>query len=336
MYRVCIFAFCFIITGSIISGCNNSHRTKDIFSCTIEESAHAERVRELGADVIEPSDLELLGNSYLSDEIFSLDLGQSVQIGRILSAQDSSVSVGETHYSRGAEGDLRTLGRDEQFTIEVIADLTYIADHSDIIDNGQIELDIRPSGDGARIKFLRKTSYGWETVMSQVLPMHMFLGPHTFAGRYADAEMQVFIDGVMVASKYSPARTRDWAHELEVGQTGVQGRIGRITLGPADMDLNMNFDSLMFGDEFVRGDANQDGQVDRFDVVHIQNTIRGREVACGCEEAYDVNDDGVLDVQDFLAISDIVYGDGFMLAPFPASDMDYDGDDLTCFQHAMN
>ena len=308
-------------------GCNNSSRTKNIFSCTVEESAHMELMREVGAEVIEPGDLVLLGSSSLGTEIFELDMGSSVEIGL------DSPEVAALHLSTGAVGELRTLGKDEQFTIEVIADLSELVWHNDLIDNGQIELDIRPEGDGARIKFLRKTSYGWEEVKSQVLPLSMFLGPHTFAGRYSNARMEVFIDGVLVADKYSPKRTRSYAHDLEVGQTGIIGRIGRISLGPASMDLAASFDALTFGDEFVRGDANQDGSIDKFDIVHIRDTVRFGNIMCGCEEAYDVNDDGLVDLMDIVAITDMVNLGDSAPYPFPMSDRDFDGDDLTCFQH---
>jgi len=331
MYKV----FVFIMTAVLIGGCSNNHTTKDIFTCTSTESAHAEKVREAGATILEPSELELTGGAFLTDEIFHMDLGQSIQVGNIILFEEED-NIAANHSGSGGIGELRTLGADEQFTVEVIADLTSLSGHSDIIDNGQIELDIRPEEDGgARIKFLRKTGRNWDTLISQVLPLSNFIGPHTFAGRYSNARMELFIDGELVADKYSPDRTKEYSHELEVGMTGVIGRIGRITLGPADIDLNATLDALLFGDEFVRGDANQDGSIDKFDVVHIQNAVLRGAAACGCVEAYDVDDNGVLDSRDFVAISNVVYSSSPMAPPFPSSDMDFDGDDLDCFQHKM-
>ena len=60
---------------------------------------------------------------------------------------------------------------------------------------------------------------------------------------------------------------------------------------------------------FMKGDANDDGVVDVSDYIAIANYILGDIPEGFKEKAADVNDDGIIDVSDYIGVANIIlYG----------------------------
>ncbi len=79
--------------------------------------------------------------------------------------------------------------------------------------------------------------------------------------------------------------------------------------------------------DFVRGDANRDGQVNVADAVtHILALFRG-DVSLSCDDAADANDDGALDLADAQSTLLLLFAGGDPL-PYPGALRD--GPDPTC------
>ncbi len=76
---------------------------------------------------------------------------------------------------------------------------------------------------------------------------------------------------------------------------------------------------------FIRGDANQDGEVDISDPIYISNYLQG-SAELGCWDAADVNDDERIDEEDYLYLLKYLFEGGQRpLAPFPTA-----GNDESC------
>ena len=83
--------------------------------------------------------------------------------------------------------------------------------------------------------------------------------------------------------------------------------------------------------EFRRADANQDGGVDLGDVVAMLDGILRPTVAIRCEDASDVNDDGMVDVTDAAYLLTFLFLGGEPPdAPFATCGLDPTPDDLGC------
>ena len=82
--------------------------------------------------------------------------------------------------------------------------------------------------------------------------------------------------------------------------------------------------------EFVRGDANQDGQVDISDPIKILNALFYTE-ELSCLDAADSNDDGILDISDAVYLFGFLFGDGTPPDfPYPNPGIDKTSDQLGC------
>lgn len=304
--------------------------------------AHIEALEEAGIsraeELITADILTLVGGATISGPLTAVSLVDSLLVGLpFLSTSEGETGNSYTHFSFG-EADLRVLGKDEEFLIEVVADLTNVAGLGDLVDNRQIQLEIdEQSGTGlARLEFKRRILHGygyrWDTVQTVNLPIEEFLGVHTFAGRWANNRMEVLIDGVVLAEKYSPNRTRPTCEVLEVGK-GCFGRIGTVALCPPDHDPVRSFEAITMGDELVRGDVNQDGSIDAEDYALIRDRILLGSRIVDCEEASDVNDDGEVNMADVTYLIQMVNNNGPVPPePFNVVDVDRDEDGLTCLQ----
>lgn len=311
-------------------GCQPRRHHANIVNLTANESAHQEVCSAAGAIILEVDDLELECGATFGEPTTDVEIGRSLDLTGAVQA-----AVGASHYCEPhGVGLLPCLEETDTFTIEVAANLDDLSEHNDLVDNGQFELDIRLQGDGARLKFLRRvrTSWGsrWEEVSTTTLPFEKFLGPRTFAGKFEASTMSVYIDGELVASHYSPERTKDRCESTEVGK-GCFGRIQRVALLiGAPVDLADSSDAFVLGDVFVRGDVNADGRVDNTDVKIIRDQVALASTHLPCLEASDVNNDGNLDYLDIIALIQLTSGvEG---GAVPLFERDEDGDDLTCVQ----
>ena len=85
------------------------------------------------------------------------------------------------------------------------------------------------------------------------------------------------------------------------------------------------------GERFVRGDANQSGEVDMSDAIRILGWRFRSEPAPDCLDAADVNDDGGVDLSDTVyVLSRLFRGGAPPAAPFPECGEDPTDDDLGC------
>ncbi len=81
---------------------------------------------------------------------------------------------------------------------------------------------------------------------------------------------------------------------------------------------------------FVRGDVNDDGQINIADPIALLGYLFGGEAAPGCEDTGDANDDGALNIADAVTILGHLFGGtGNLPAPFPACGTDPTEDSLT-------
>ncbi len=84
-------------------------------------------------------------------------------------------------------------------------------------------------------------------------------------------------------------------------------------------------------DDLLRGDANNDGQVNFTDDVYIQNFLYSGGDMPPCLEAADVNDDGSIDLSDSVYLNSYLFlGGSAPPAPFPYCGQDPDPGSLTC------
>ena len=91
-----------------------------------------------------------------------------------------------------------------------------------------------------------------------------------------------------------------------------------LLLSPIGLLLSPN----ALADEFIRGDANDDGLVDISDAIKMLDVLfQGAEIAC--EDAGDANDDGVLDISDpTYLLSHLFWGGAAPPEPFAQAGLD--------------
>jgi len=84
--------------------------------------------------------------------------------------------------------------------------------------------------------------------------------------------------------------------------------------------------------EFLRGDANTDGQVDVSDALTITGYLFLGSAVPLCMDAADANDDGGADLSDAIAIvRELFMGSaGAITAPYPDRGTDPTPDSLSC------
>lgn len=83
---------------------------------------------------------------------------------------------------------------------------------------------------------------------------------------------------------------------------------------------------------FIRGDVNQDGNIDLADAISVIMYIwRWFPYTSPCERAFDANDDGKIDLADAITLLTYVFQNGGPLAPpFEFCYYDYTHDHLGC------
>lgn len=69
-----------------------------------------------------------------------------------------------------------------------------------------------------------------------------------------------------------------------------------------------NFRLLRYSKPFIKGDVNDDGIVDVSDYIGVANYILGSVPQVFIFEAADVNDDGIVDVSDYIGVANIILG----------------------------
>jgi hypothetical protein len=80
------------------------------------------------------------------------------------------------------------------------------------------------------------------------------------------------------------------------------------------------------GDQFRRGDANNDGGIDIADAVFTLQYLFGNGTDLSCPDAGDANDDETIDIADAISILDHLFGGGADLpAPFHRCGFDTTG-----------
>ena len=88
---------------------------------------------------------------------------------------------------------------------------------------------------------------------------------------------------------------------------------------------------------FVRGDANDDGEVDIADPVFILNQLFLGGPPANCETATDANDDGLRDLSDAIYLLGHQFlGGSSPPAPFPACGLDATADGLNCVSTTLS
>ncbi len=89
--------------------------------------------------------------------------------------------------------------------------------------------------------------------------------------------------------------------------------------------------TLLQGARFIRGDANDDEDLDISDPIRIINFIFFRTERVVCQKAADANDDGRIDIADALYILNYLFKGGPILPqPYPNPGIDPTRDDLPC------
>lgn len=89
--------------------------------------------------------------------------------------------------------------------------------------------------------------------------------------------------------------------------------------------------SLLLGARFIRGDANDDEDLDISDPIRVLNFIFFRTERVVCQKAADANDDGRLDISDAFYILNYLFKGGPILPqPYPNPGVDPTRDDLPC------
>ena len=85
------------------------------------------------------------------------------------------------------------------------------------------------------------------------------------------------------------------------------------------------------GGQFVRGDANGDGEADLTDPLRILRYLFQRGASGGCVKSLDVNDNGNVEVTDgILLLRHLFQGGTPPAAPFPECGLDPTPDGLSC------
>ncbi|MBN2182611.1 MAG: hypothetical protein JW715_11925 [Sedimentisphaerales bacterium] len=129
-----------------------------------------------------------------------------------------------------------------------------------------------------------------------------------------------------------------------IGETFARFRISKegslSPVGPAksgeveDYLVNIHYNcARCLGQEFVRGDTNQDTVVDDEDVTAITEYILTGAPKPKCMDAADADDNGVVDINDATYIINYLNGGPQPPEPFPNCDLDPTADMLSCGEY---
>jgi hypothetical protein len=109
---------------------------------------------------------------------------------------------------------------------------------------------------------------------------------------------------------------------------GGDGGGGGLADGPTDSLFEI---AEVHDASFLRGDANDDEEVNLSDAVFILGHLFQETAAPYCADAADANDSGVVDISDPILILNALYqGTGTIRLPFPVSGFDSTPDELFC------
>ncbi len=115
-----------------------------------------------------------------------------------------------------------------------------------------------------------------------------------------------------------------------VNQGSVLGQAVR-----ADMIGLGTITAFCGGEEFLRGDHNEDSTVSISDVVHLIDFLFTGGPASGCERSGDTNGDEAIDIADAITlVSALFEGSTTIPAPFPVCDVDLVGSPVPCATYA--
>ncbi|MEC9477359.1 MAG: endonuclease [Planctomycetota bacterium] len=104
------------------------------------------------------------------------------------------------------------------------------------------------------------------------------------------------------------------------GDLGTPGNEGSATLPPPPT-----------GNQFIRGDANQDSSIDISDPIMVLEYLFGAGTQLSCPDAADGNDDGELNIADAVGILQFLFNNaGPLPAPYPDAGEDPTSDSLGC------
>lgn len=108
----------------------------------------------------------------------------------------------------------------------------------------------------------------------------------------------------------------------------------RTTLMLCVLLMLVNVFGILPEDEFVRGDANNNGAVFVADASYISNWLFHGGPEPSCLDAADANDDGVIGVEDAVYIVSFLFDGGPPIpAPWPLCGVDPTKDSLDCTEH---
>ncbi len=88
--------------------------------------------------------------------------------------------------------------------------------------------------------------------------------------------------------------------------------------------------SSVSAQEFIRGDANNNGKVDLIDSVYILNYLFQSGDEPSCLKTADANDDGVVNLGDAIKVLVVLFQGGTMPQPYPNKGSDPTLDNLKC------
>lgn len=109
------------------------------------------------------------------------------------------------------------------------------------------------------------------------------------------------------------------------------GGLSVIPCNLATAEVDVIFGGVVDGNQFIRGNANDDSKIDIADAIWIVNELFKEGEATACQDAADVNDDGMVDSSDATYL--IAYefqGGPAPPAPFPDCGTDPTDDELDC------
>ena len=114
--------------------------------------------------------------------------------------------------------------------------------------------------------------------------------------------------------------TIDWANGAQTVLTDVA----------VDQVLEVEAAPIVF-EEFIRGDANDDGVVNIADPIAMLGILFSGDPAAACADAVDVNDDGNHDISDPISALGALFSGGVIPAPAGVCGVDpTDLDTLDC------
>ena len=122
---------------------------------------------------------------------------------------------------------------------------------------------------------------------------------------------------------------------IEFCSWGIHNNVG--VFAGASITPYMVVEEIPEGCLFLRGDGNQDGQLDLADVIFTAQLLFTVGVGLTCSDRYDSNDDGVTNIADVVYSATYLFQSGAPIAPpFPNCGFDPTPDGLVCDESTLN